>query len=509
MAKTRSRTRKKPARRTKTKSPAKKAAARAAGTGARSRARSSQRKADAIETADSAAAPPCSEIAKDLLRFASTLRSNAGEALRFVEDKVQKRLAAPATPRAQTRFVTRAGQLSQQFRDRRADFSLLNGRCLPADPCRPLIDDLDGGGLPRLIAAVAQELADLRSRAMSPLTEEYREQLLHAAHALQRNLTALLDLADTITKAAKEIRDAPVEAGRSGPVLPPLLQSLVEEAEQAASLFFEFLSTRPPSLERSSDETIVGFLSRLLEEKKRLRDETDKFVTVLRKFADGNRASAEAAGHTHLLQFLRDREQIVNRVAARRNTSISITTAAIGNVVRRLSLDETGLNAVDGIVRQLDGIQARLEEQRKLCERWADDAVDERLAEEAASEADLPEWSAIVNAREGDGSKLAGLDMLVAAFREEVGDDGLVFGPATKKETQERLNDLFHAQRPFSDSWVDRRLKDAVGYGIVVSIPRPEGQSRRLPHIFRLSAAAIRKYGPHLPPRDGAGLEYV
>jgi len=496
MAKTRQQTKKKPARRTKTKSPVKKAAARAAGTGARSRARSSQRKADASETADSAAAPPRSEITKDLLRFASTLRSNAGDAMKFAEDKVQKRLKAPATPRAQTRFVTRADQLSQQFGERNADFSRLNGRCLPADPCRPLIDDLDGGGLPRLIATVAEELAALRSRAMSPLTQEDREQLSHDADLLLRNLTALFDLADTITKAAKEIRDAPVEAGRSRPVLPPSLQNLVEEAEQAASLFYESLATEAPALEQASDETIVGFLYRLLEEKERLRDETDKFVAVLQKCADGNRASAEAAGHTHLLQFLREREQILSHVAARRNTSIRITTAAIGNVVRRLSLDETGLNAVDGIVRQLNGIQARLEEQRKLCERWADNVVDERLAEEAASEADLPEWSAIVNAREGDGSKLAGLDMLVAAFREENVSGHTAFGDVTKSELAERLDELFPDDGPFAASWVDRHLKEAVRLKVAISLPA--GASRRLPHVFRLSVAAIRKYAPRL-----------
>jgi len=76
------------------------------------------------------------------------------------------------------------------------------------------------------------------------------------------------------------------------------------------------------------------------------------------------------------------------------------------------------------------------------------------------------------------------------------------FVPATKNDLKERLDHLFPAERRFSDSWVDRRLKDAIACRIVVKLPRADGQSRRVPDIFQLSDAAVRKYGRHLPPES-------
>lgn len=438
------------------------------------------------------------ETVVGLLRFADALRSNANEAMRFVEEKVLKKFSAAATGRTETRFITRTETLSREFLKRDHEFLELGARCPSNNPCRPLINDLDGGGLPGLIKRVAAELAALRSFAMSPLTEEEREQLANDARALQRNLTALLDLADKIREAAKKIRDDPVETRRTRPVLPPLLQSLVEEAEQAAALFYDFVGSNASPLERSSNETLVGCLSRLLKEKERLHGEVDKFTAVIQKFTDQHRASAEAAGHSQLLQFLRERVAILNRVAARRNCSIDITTIALRNVVHRLSLSDCGLNAADGIVRQLNGIHERLEQQRQLLGSMAADAMDERVAEEAAREEDLPEWNAIVNAAKGDGSKLAGLDMLVAAFQDDPDGGMTTFGSMTIKELWERLAEYFPESRPFSEPTVGRRLKDACGHKIVVCIKPSEGASKRIPHVFRLSNAAIRKYGPHV-----------
>ncbi len=73
-------------------------------------------------------------------------------------------------------------------------------------------------------------------------------------------------------------------------------------------------------------------------------------------------------------------------------------------------------------------------------------------------------------------------------------------GNATKNELKERLDRLFSEDRPFSNSWVDRRLNVAVAHGTVMRRARPKVQSRRLPNVFRLSAAAFRKYRSHSPP---------
>lgn len=466
-----------------------------------SHAKSSKGTPAAAEPADTPAGPPRSDVIKDLLRFASALQSNAGEALRFVKEKVQKRLAGAATIRTETRFLTRAGKLSLEFRDRDHDFWSLNAHCLPSDPCRPLIDDLDGGGLPRLINTVAEEMAALRSRAVSPLTEENRDVLSDDVHILQSHLTTLLDLADYITKAAKDIRDTPIDVSRAHPALPPALQGLIEEAELRAEQFYEFLANHGPSLERCDNETLVAFLLRLKEEKVRLRNEIDVFIAVLKKFTDQSHESAEAAGHTLLLNFLRERERVLNRLTARRNTSIAITDAAIGSVARRLSLNDCGIDAVHGIIWQLNGIQALLDEQRELLAGMSTDATDERLAEEAASEADLPEWSDIVSAKRGDGSRLAGLDRLIDAFFDESDEAAASFANATKQDLKAELDHIFPAEQPFSDSWVDRHLKSAIYHKIVFLVPPRDRASRRLPDVFRLSAAAIRKYGPHV--RDG------
>ena len=440
--------------------------------------------------------PSRSEVAGDFLQFVAKLRANAGEAMRFVEDKVALRLAAPATARAETRFRTRAERLAQGFRDRKAEFQSLDALCLQDDPCRPLITALRSGGLPRMLDSAADEMADIATRASSPLSDQDREDLLHNAAAFVRNLTALLDLADVITKEAKAIRDDPAAGLESRPTLPQELVGKILESEQAAQRFYEVFTSHPPSIEHSANETILGWLSHVRDEYKQLRNGADEFAVVLRKFTVADHGAAERAGHDSLVNFLREKERVLTRFTARRNVSVSLLQIAIDHVIYRLSLNERGLDAADGVIRQLNWIAGGIDEQRQRFEQLATIATADRLAEEAVTESDLPEWNAIVCSRLGDGSGLSGLNLLVAAFCEEPGSGAPAFGNATKNELAERLMDLSPDEGPVSASWVDRHLKEAIRRKIAIQLPG--GANRRLPHVFRLSAAAARKYGPDL-----------
>ena len=420
-----------------------------------------------------------------------------------MDDKVVRRLASPATARAETRIRTRAQRLAAGLRDRQTEFRSLDARCRNDDPCRPLITTLSSGGLLGTLESVAEEVEDLATRAVSPLSEEDREALRHNTAALVRNLSALLDLADVIAKEARAIRDDSGVGVERRPSLPQELVGKILESEQAAQRFYEVFSSHPVSIERSANETTVGWLSHVREEYKRLRDGADQFADVLGKFTDADRDAAERAGHESLVRFLREKERVITRLTARRNVSISLMQLAIDHGIHRLSLSERGIDAADSASVQLRAIAAGLDQQRRVCEHLAADATAERLSEEAAVESDLPQWDAIVQSRPGDGSRLSGLNMLVAAFREENVSGHAAFGDATKSELAERLDELFPHEGPFAASWVDRHLKEAVRLKVAISLP--SGASRRLPHVFRLSGAAIRKYAPP-SARDSAAL---
>ncbi len=448
--------------------------------------------------------PSQSEVFPDFLQFVEDLRANAGEAMRFVEDKVSLRLAAPSTAHAETRFRTRAERLAQAFRNRKAEFQSLDARCRHDDPCRPLITVLGSGGLPRTLDIVEEEMMGIATRAATPLSDEDREELLLDAAALVRILTALLDIADVIAREAKAIRDDPVVSLEGRPTLPQELVGKILESEQAAQRFCDVLNSHPPLIERSTNETTLGWLSRVREEYKRLRDGTDEFAGALRKFSDADRDAAERAGHNSLLSFLREKERVLTRSTARRNVSVSLFQIAIDRVIHRLSLSERGIDAADRVVMQLSGIAAGLAELRRVSELESIRATADRLAEEAAVESDLPEWDVIVQSRPKDGSQLSGLDMLVAAFREEAGGGDATFGEATKDELAERLVELFPHHGPFAESWVNRHLNEAIRRKIAIRLPVEK--NRCLPHVFRLTAAAIRKYGPHLPADRRRGV---
>jgi hypothetical protein len=231
--------------------------------------------------------------------------------------------------------------------------------------------------------------------------------------------------------------------------------------------------------------------------------ESEVFAAILRRFTDSHREVAEQRGHEELLRFLDLKEDVLRRMAARRRVGVELLRGLIDEVRHRLSYDdESEANeAVHRIIPALAAYESCFQRQRDVCEHLVRQAAGERAAANA-SESDLPDWDAIVNARAGDSSGLAELGKLITAFRDG-GDDGAPsFVPATKNDLKERLDHLFPAERRFSDSWVDRRLKDAIACRIVVKLPRADGQSRRVPDIFQLSDAAVRKYGRHLPPES-------
>lgn len=115
------------------------------------------------------------------------------------------------------------------------------------------------------------------------------------------------------------------------------------------------------SLSTCSQETVIGFLSRIRTESERLVGETDAFTTVLAKFTDESCPSIKAAGRLGLSEVLRERERILNQVAARWSVRVAIATSMIRNVIRRLSLHDGELDAASRVVVLLGRLQERLE----------------------------------------------------------------------------------------------------------------------------------------------------
>jgi hypothetical protein len=115
------------------------------------------------------------------------------------------------------------------------------------------------------------------------------------------------------------------------------------------------------SLSACSQETVIGFLSRIRTESERLVGETDAFTTVLAKFTDESCPSIKAAGRLGLSEVLRERERILNQVAARWSVRVAIATSMIRNVIRRLSLHDGELDAASRVVVLLGRLQERLE----------------------------------------------------------------------------------------------------------------------------------------------------
>jgi hypothetical protein len=469
---------------------------------ARPAAKRGSRGRSAAQTAGARAthpeAPQHAEFLGDLDRFAKGLRESAGEAGRFYWDVFDRTGGWPQAKKGQTQFANRAGRVAREFRGLHSTLTQLLADCPDDALCRSLVGTLGDVELDTGLLEIAEELEQISLRARQPLTAEEHRNLLDDLRSLTHTLDAMLTAAEWIEDEVKVIRGRSRQSQTERAPLPAEVEQLLVSSEREARKFMTALG-HYRSRERGEGLAAIEFLGLLQEEQKRLARESDVFAATLRRFTDSHRVLAEQQGHEDFLRFLDLKEDVLRRVAARRRVGIELLSGLIDEVKNGLSydVDSEANEAVHRILPALDAYEARLLQQRDLCHHLVRQAAGERDAA-AVSESDLPEWDAIVSARKGDGSRLADLDMLIMALRVEGDDNVPSFVAAPTNALREQLDRLFPERGPFADSWVRRRLADAVEHKIVVKVPRLDGQSSREPDFFTLSEAAGRKYGRHL-----------
>jgi len=443
---------------------------------------------------------PAMEFVKALLEFADNLRDNATEAETYYEDKVRSRLGGQAKKNTETRFFNRAQRLAVELQGRRTDFEQLQARCPSQAPGRRIIDDLAAAGLSDHLLRLGDDLRAIASRSANPIGAEDREQLDIDRRAILHTIVDLIPIAEWIESQARTSRGNPMPWREGDTRAPTAIDGLLQEAEERARRFLQTMATRPADFGRRNNETTLQWLRYLREEKERLGAETAGFAAVLGKFTDEHLEAAERMGHKELQTLLTNWEAVVERVAARREVSIQLTKAVIDNLIRRLSISEGGADAAATINYALDGVKSQLDEQRQLLRAYeASAARNCRVAE--THECDLPDWEEIYGDGEREGTKKAGLWMLVMAFQDPDAD-GQEFSTATKRMLANRLAARFGGQiEDYFGSWLDRRVKVACENKIVVPVPRVRGSSKTLGDRFELCAAAIRKYRGNFPGR--------
>jgi len=460
-------------------------------------------------TAGHDTSPPLSEVADHLLAFADNLRANVKEALKFSEEEVAKRLGWDATKKAETHFVTRAKKTSKELHQRRKDFDDIDADCGSEDRCRPLVDDLVGGGLPRNIVIVADDLADIAARAQRPLSDNDRDLLRGELQGLRGFCNSLMEVATWIEDEVRASRGQTVPGRistsdvQAEPALPPEIATVIQEAEKDASVFIDIVTESMTTLEPRESKSTLAWLKGLDRDISRLEAASKKVVQRLKRFTNKDREDAEQQGRARFLQFLDNRERILQRVAARRAVSTGLVKGVIERLRSRLSLSDRGADAADRIGARLDDLSRRLQSDQRRLERQADSATNERLAN-AVTAKELPAWKVIHGQDDGGGST-SDLAMLLMAFVDYSGK-APEFKPGTKKQLRERLDRLFRAERGrrFSESWVDRCLDKAIKLKIVYKHDQPVRRKRTDPDEFELCRAAIRKYRGHLiRPQSG------
>jgi hypothetical protein len=444
--------------------------------------------------------PQHAQLREELVRFAFVLRKKVSEARRFYWNVFEGDGEWPQTKKGQTQFTNRVERLARELRELSRDFAGLRTGCLSDPMYGSVISTLDRVGLDARLLTIATQMEEISSRARQPLTAEQRRDLLNDIRARDRTLEAMLTAAEWIEDEVKAIRGRPWPGRTGGGPLPEEIEDLLISSEQGAQTFAAAMRN---FLGRGlrGEQAAIEVLTLLLEEQKRLDGETNAFAATLRAFTDSHWELADQGGHQELLRFLDLKEDVLRRVEARRGIGIRLLQGLIGEVKRHLSYDDDSdaNESVHAIIPALNNLESSLQRQQDLCEHLAGEATNERVAA-TVRESDLPDWGVIRSARPGDGSQFAGLDQLIVAFRDETGDGETSFGTVTTKALRTQLNRLFPAEGPFADPWVRRRLKRAVDHGIVVPLRRVKGQSLRIPLSFQLSVAAIRKYGPHVPP---------
>jgi hypothetical protein len=441
-----------------------------------------------------------SSVADDLLKFADALRDNAAEAINFHEDEVIRRLGGQATRNAETRFVNRARELERELQQRVGEFEMLEACCPTQDVCRPIIDCLGSNAIVVHLQRLASGLSDIARHAASPLSDEHRDQLSHSLQALSRIGATLVEIADWITAEVGALRGTPVPWRRPslGGELPPVVEALLQECETQGRAFVQVLANRPLAFSRRADETTLNWLAQLKQEKTRLLEACDAFTAGLGKFNDEHLQEAEAAGSGRLVQFLEERERVLDQLRARRGFTLTLTELATEDCIRRLSLQEADLDAVDAIQSMLASVAVRLEEQRQLLNALASRAAND-LTGATVTEADLPSWEAIYGEGEREGGRDKGLWMLVMAFQDPDADEQ-EFTSADKRTLATRLSRRFGGiPDDYLKSWLDRKVKRAIELNIIFRHPLPD--SRTVGHTFELYPAAISRYRGEFPAR--------
>lgn len=447
------------------------------------------------------AGPPSSGVANDLLAFADNLRANACEAMKFVDEEVQKRVQPDSTKKAETRFVSRANKAGQEMRSRAADLDGLNTRCTRTDPCRALIDGLVSGGLRESITIVSDDLLEIAARAQRPVSDSDREELRGQLQAVRTLLETLVDIAAWIEDEATILRGetVPGRAGRSEarpePPLPPEIDAVVREWESVARRFITGLGNAPPALEPSGDKSILAWVKWLPSEINRLRRINQRLVGIADQVTDRHRQEAERGGHVRLLQFLDMNARLRERVALRQAFSTSAVTGVIERAVVRLSLTDEAADAASEIIVMLERLKRELQSDQYSLNLQAQDAKNERAAN-AVTAQQLPSWSEINGQGDESGGRQSNLAMLLRAFIDH-DEDEPSFEAVTKRELAARLEHMFGRERNWG-SWIDRWLPKLMEQKIVFPLDRPAGSSRRNPDWFQLCRAAIRKYRAHL-----------
>jgi len=449
-------------------------------------------------------APPRSEIAAELLAFAGRLKSNAKEALTFCGDEVEKRIGWGATKNAETRFFNRARETSQELRERGEEFDGLDAKCASADPGRPLVDDLAGGGLPEAIQIVSADLAGIAVRSERPLTDEDRNKITDELQGCRKLLETILETAAWIMDEAITIRGGTVP-GRERPqptpsqsALSPEIELALQKAETVVKEVIDELEKELPDLEHRSKESELAHLKRLGPGFSQIERTSKKVVAIQKIFTDKHREIAEKQGHAQFLQFLETNDHMLKRVTARRRISTELVKGVIERYIARLSLTDEGADKASEIVVSLEDVLKRLQSDQRLLERRSEQATNELLANAVTAE-QLPAWSALGEQGKVDEHGVSELQMFLMAFVQRRGKKP-AFGEATKKQLRERLNEMLvdKNRRQLSVRQFEKLLVEAKRLNIVYKQVRPPNTSPRIGDEFELCAAAIKKYRRHL-----------
>jgi hypothetical protein len=447
--------------------------------------------------------PRTAEFLVELNKFTKRLRTSVNAASRFYWDFLEKKNKWPRTKRGETRFSNQVTSVAAEVRELAENFSKFREDCPEHELCRSLISTLDVG-LAVLLNAIADELEEIASRAAKPLTATEENDLLDDLRSLGRTLEAVLTVAEWIEDEVKAIR-GPLRPGETARApLPGMIDEWLISSEEAARNVALEIRSCCERLERWEKVSTAAFLRLLKAERQRLDEMTKHLAETLHHFDDSHREAAEKGGHEELLRFLDNKKSWLGRLAARRGVGVVIHSGLINLAKRRLSYDDESPadEAVLEILYALDLYHSRLSEQREWSELLETQAAEERAAA-AVRESDLPEWDAIVRAREGDGSRLAGLDMLVEAFLDEtrVEEDAPSFLEMTQEDLRRQLAKLYPKRWSTEKSlktWVARHLVIAEEFGIVVPIERSKRTSPRVGYQYRVTDAAVNKRGKHV-----------